>query len=360
MKQQGNSRTAFTLVELLVVIAILAVLLGLVVPAVQQVREAANRATCANNLKQLGLAAHHYQSAHGKLPPGYLGPMPNRPAPPGSDIPSVERFLDHQWVGVLTFLLPYLEQGNIHRQLQTLLRARVGGPHFMHHEIDRNLANTRIELFLCPSDTAAEPVDKGVVVMFHTYGHEGYPFIAPPPAPFNPYGVDNQYPRGRTNYAGVAGAWGRDAATADPTSGGTNLALYEGLFGNRSENSLAVILDGASNTLLFGEGLGGQGVGPRDNAWSWIATGAIPTRNGLGQGNLPAPQPTSEFAGAHRARFSSRHPGGVQFCFADGSVRTVRFGATHVRHPVPSPDWLLLQKLAGRQDGAIDASALLD
>src|SRR5262245_24967297 len=107
----SRPRNGFTLIELLVVIAIIAVLIGLLIPAVQKVREAASRITCANNLKQLGLACHNYDSAHGRLPPGYLGPIPN------------ERYLDPnsdriQNVGLLVYLLPYVEQDTLYRQLQ--------------------------------------------------------------------------------------------------------------------------------------------------------------------------------------------------------------------------------------------------
>ncbi|HTN74437.1 MAG TPA: DUF1559 domain-containing protein, partial [Pirellulaceae bacterium] len=89
----------FTLVELLVVIAIIGILVALLLPAVQAAREAARRMQCMNNLKQLGLAAHNFHSAHGKLPPGFLGP-----------VPAQDNIGGDQCIGVLAFLLPYLEQ----------------------------------------------------------------------------------------------------------------------------------------------------------------------------------------------------------------------------------------------------------
>src|SRR5690242_13369521 len=98
-----TSRRAFTLIELLVVLAIIAMLIGLLVPAVQKVREAAARVQCQNNLRQLGIALHSYHDAQGAFPPGYLALAAYPDTTPG-------------W-GWGAFILPYIEQDNLHRQI---------------------------------------------------------------------------------------------------------------------------------------------------------------------------------------------------------------------------------------------------
>src|SRR5262245_41788220 len=104
----------FTLIELLVVIAIIAILIGLLLPAVQKVREAAARSQCANNMKQIATGAHNYESANGKLPPGFLGSMPTD-MPYGTDTRLLDIGYNAQLIGVFVHLLPYVEQDPLFR-----------------------------------------------------------------------------------------------------------------------------------------------------------------------------------------------------------------------------------------------------
>jgi hypothetical protein len=134
---------------------------------------------------------------------------------------------------------------------------------------------------------------------------------------------------------------------------------YEGMLTNRSDNTLGQITvqDGTSNTLMFGEGLGGPGIGVRTSAYSWFGAGGLGTGLGLGRANV-----SWQTGGADWWRFSSRHASAVQFCFGDCSTRGVRFGATAWLGSGPaSIDWALLQQLAGRKDGYnSDTGSILD
>jgi prepilin-type N-terminal cleavage/methylation domain-containing protein len=335
------SRRGFTLIELLVVIAIIAVLLALLVPAVQKVRESASRVSCVNNLKQIGLAAHHYQSARNKLPPGYIGPLDNQTrVPDGPDIP---------FVGCLVYLLPYLEQENIYKTLQVNLDVHSSGPNWWTNPANWTAAQTPIEVFLCPSvdpSQASQGTIVGGHIMHDASGIYGNAILIKPPADAT---------LGRTHYVGVWGAAGR----------GTHpfWSRYEGIFTNRSQNSLPKIPDGTSNTLMFGEYASGVDSGFNPGAW----LGKTPAGTFLGL------RPRA----ADSKGFSSAHPGLIQFCLADGSVRALRITGDSSWSPISQkfgsglwvPDqplppessaWFVVQELAGMRDGGVrDAAAMM-
>src|SRR5688572_27066622 len=158
-------RGGFTLVELLVVIAIIGILTALLLPAVQMAREAARRSQCQNNLKQIAIASHHFHDVYKKMPPGYLGPDAN-----------TTTLTQEQWVGVLVFILPYMEAPQIYspidRDLTLIVTAKApqaawfdywvpGDPNQIHYE-------SKIPGYLCPSD---DPYGNsaGTFAAIHTY-----------------------------------------------------------------------------------------------------------------------------------------------------------------------------------------------
>jgi prepilin-type N-terminal cleavage/methylation domain-containing protein/prepilin-type processing-associated H-X9-DG protein len=341
-------RRAFTLIELLVVIAIIGILIALLLPAVQKVREAANRTTCANNLKQLGLAAHNYQSTFNSLPPGYLGPLDNEsPRFPTSDPDPFP-----QNVGVLGFLLPYIEMENVYRQLTIDWDLNALGDPWWLNTNNFNTARTKIKILLCPSDDAYATPSGGMGYTGHYYNTSR----VPPPFWFYAHAhTETEWlDLGRTNYVGVGGTFGRGSHTSPtPPYFPIGIDRYEGLFTNRSRNSLNRVLDGTSQTMLFGEVTGGVDHGRKQYAFSWLGVGSLPTMFGLS-----AQDPTWW-------QFSSFHPGVVQFCFADGSVRGLRPGGSNLTLELLasfqfSPDWYVMQQLAGFQDGeARDTSSIV-
>jgi prepilin-type N-terminal cleavage/methylation domain-containing protein/prepilin-type processing-associated H-X9-DG protein len=335
----SRRRPAFTLIELLVVVAIIATLMMLLLPAIQRVREAANKMRCGSNMRQIGIAAHMHQHDHQRLPPGYLGPSPNIHYPGAGH-------LNGQWYGTLVFLLPYIEQEAIYRQLggpsqQNLDVNRVGWAWWSRNP-DWTLAHSKIPLFLCPSDND-EPSVLGDAALFHTYAPAG------DPAGDTAYGVVIYYfpgyhNLGKTNYVGSMGACGDKAVTSSPSDGGANLQIYRGVFFNRSKTDLGRIRDGTSNVILFGETLGnfsGSENGARAYIkHTWMGVGAKALK--FGQGNPPLSW----------ASFSSRHTGTINYCFADGSVRPLRYAGTEQRNP-PVAEWFTLQQLGGTSDGQV-------
>jgi prepilin-type N-terminal cleavage/methylation domain-containing protein len=368
MSRLGKRRSAFTLIELLVVIAIIAVLIGLLLPAVQKVREAAQRAKCQNNLKQIGLAAHNYASSFGFLPPGWIGPR----HPPGWDY-SVAGLSTSSNYGVLALLLPYMEQETIYRRLTRPTSPDAPdmnpNPSWFSVNPDFSLAFSRIANFMCPSDEVIGAADtfNGPMIML------AMPSATLPTVANSTGGLyyalgssttttaaDVDF--GKTNYIGCGGALGSPAVTSDPAASNVDLSQYVGVFYNRSKVTLAALTaaDGAANTLMFGEGLGGPAVGPgsspRDTYWCWMGCGAVGVKYGLApEGSGQAPPTNAPSSNGNYVMFSSRHPGIVQFAYGDGSVHALRTGSTCVRNPAPTPyqtsQWGQLMQMGGMRDG---------
>jgi prepilin-type N-terminal cleavage/methylation domain-containing protein len=358
-RMKSTYRRGFTLIELLVVIAIIALLMALLLPAIQKVREAANKMLCASNLRQIAIASHNYHNDYSKLPPGYLGD-------PSTGSISVNA----QMVGVLARLLPYLELDNIDKQLQYERSVRgVSGHWYNNPTTNRIAASYKMKAFLCPSDDVADATITqriyldSVVTNYSTFNSAWFNAFVWPITPT----IEGL---GRTNYVGCAGASGR----------GTHpiLGQFEGIMVSRNEVTLGqlTVQDGTSNILMFGETLGGSGVGPRDRALTWMGVGTLGTYWGLCPGNVAPPatptDPTTGGAVFSWRRFSSRHAAGVQFAMGDASIRTVKFGQTlNAPSTVPADmatggpanmqDWAVLQQMSGRRDGLNrDISSLVD
>jgi prepilin-type N-terminal cleavage/methylation domain-containing protein/prepilin-type processing-associated H-X9-DG protein len=297
----------FTLIELLVVIAIIGVLVALLLPAVQAAREAARRMQCTNNVKQIGLALHNYESVVTSFPSGLISTLvdPKWTIPAGN-CNAAPPELGPGW-GLFALTFPYLEQQALSNALNFSLG--IASP------ASQTVRSTQVSLYTCPSDSPPKAVSM-------------YDCGNPPAAGNTPVALLSDV--SPSSYVGVLG--GGNKNHPDPLCGCYEWQPFNGTFHRNSQIRIADITDGTSNTV---------GVGERDSrfvlsSWVGVLPGAAVIYNpakGLDcQNSRPAitailvhsRQYTVNRPDASPAAFHTLHPGGGNFLFLDGSVKFIK------------------------------------
>jgi prepilin-type N-terminal cleavage/methylation domain-containing protein/prepilin-type processing-associated H-X9-DG protein len=313
-----SRRSGFTLIELLVVIAIIAILIGLLLPAVQKVREAAARLQCQNNLKQIALATHNFHDAYKRLPPG----------------------ADIYEIGPIAYIMPFIEQDNAAKNFDYIPKNASGVP-LVPGVWYRDPANRppSTGLTTYPPPPAPHPIyggsgDYSILLCPSAASTSDYTtvlMVAPQYLPgigytdgvgLSPGFLFSSLPGaivlGHSNYAAMGGYPYFSAESTDP--GGK----YTGIFTYNSKTKLQSISDGTSNTLFYGEyanawvdfGAGNPLTGPTALAWPGAN---IYSYWAPDHGQDKATNPNGVWY-----RYSSRHSGGIiNFAYADGSVTSI-------------------------------------
>jgi prepilin-type N-terminal cleavage/methylation domain-containing protein/prepilin-type processing-associated H-X9-DG protein len=301
MLTRSCRKKAFTLVELLVVIAIIGILIALLLPAVQAAREAARRAQCTNNAKQLVLAMHNYHDVHKMLPITYGGNAQYNNTNTG-----------HSW---MTGILPFVEQQPLYDKIDFGLPVGSGNPGDATYNVNTEVSRTVVAAFLCPSDSNDEGLVGGRANVGDTRAVNNYKACA---------GSNWGWGDAVCRFIEPGGRWSNDANGLDH---GNGIICRNGGNDTRNWTRFRDIEDGTSNTFAVGEAVPKWCI----HTWWWWFNGSTATcgtpLNYVSDAIRadPANRTLETQAGdwGNNYSFMSRHPGGGNFGICDGSVKFV-------------------------------------